>query len=379
MVNGTEGMLGHFRAPRIPFDLRCLLLAAGGFLVMGLVNEVLALLFGTENPLGYIFSRLAHELGRIAFFGEAFRYSIQSIRESADAGALNWYQTLGTVLAFLAVWGIFGGAILRTCALRLTRDEPLTLKQGLAFGFGNVKDFVLAPALVALIVVVFALCNMLAGLLAGIPFLGTYLLVLIFVPMALISTLCLVLAFLGGVVGFPLMWSGLSVEVNGPLEAFSRAFSYLFARPLQFLFSYLLLFLLMSVVLFVGDHFQAAAQHTIGAGMGVWSADLEAAVNGGGTDFTWIYQSAYWVAWFMLAICGVLFKGYAIYVFFGGSASLYLTLRREVDGTDEEEIFLGENDPGRPASGDGGSARWVGDRFDKDQVESTDAPGKSET
>ena len=379
MVNGTEGMQGHFRSPRIPFDLRCLLLAFFGFLVMGAANEVLALLYGTENPLGYIFSLVANELGRIAFFGEAFRYSIQSIRESADPGALTWYETLFTVFIFVSVWGVFGGAILRTAALRLTRDEPLTLKQGLTFGVGNVKDFILAPALVGLIVIFFALCNWLTGWLAGIPFAGTMVLVFIFVPMALISTLCLVLAALGGIVGFPLMWSGLSVEVNGPLEAFSRAFSYLFARPLQFLFSYLLLFLLMSVVLYVGDHFQAAARETIGAGVGVWNSDLQAAIGGADTDLDGLDWFAYQVTWFLVALCGVLFKGYAIYVFFGGSASLYLTLRREVDGTDEEEIFLGENDPGRPPSGDGGAARWVGDRFDKDKVESTDAPGKSET
>ena len=241
------------------------------------------------------------------------------------------------------------------------------------------KDFILAPALVALIVVFFALCNMLAGLLSGIPILGTYVLVFIFVPMALISTLCLVLAALGGIVGFPLMWSGLSVEVNGPLEAFSRAFSYLFARPLQFLFTYLLLFLLMSVVLYIGEHFQTAAQETIGSGFGFWNSDLEAALGGAATKLKWWDSVGYGVTWFLLAVCGILFKGYAIYVFFGGSASLYLTLRREVDGTDEEEIFLGENDPGRPVPGDRGAARWVGERFDKDEVESTDTPGKSET
>ncbi|MDH3590947.1 MAG: hypothetical protein OER88_03660, partial [Planctomycetota bacterium] len=54
------------------------------------------------------------------------------------------------------------------------------------------------------------------------------------------------------------------------------------------------------------------------------------------------------------------FKGYALYLFFGGTLSLYLQLRYEVDGTDEEEIdpHIDEDDDEGP---DGSQPKWVGD------------------
>src|SRR6185295_5870633 len=44
-------------------------------------------------------------------------------------------------------------------------------------------------------------------------------------------------------------------ERNGSLDAISRAFSYIFARPLQFFWNYFLIVLFAVVILIAGGHF----------------------------------------------------------------------------------------------------------------------------
>ena len=61
--------------------------------------------------------------------------------------------------------------------------------------------------------------------------------------------------------------------------------------------------------------------------------------------------------WFFLNVFVLGFKGYALYVFLGGTASLYLHLRRDVDGTDEEEILLEGEEEAVPEP----QPRWVGE------------------
>ena len=60
---------------------------------------------------------------------------------------------------------------------------------------------------------------------------------------------------IGGVLGLPLVGAAAAWERNGSLDAISRAFSYIFARPLQFFWNYFLIFLFTSVILIAGGHF----------------------------------------------------------------------------------------------------------------------------
>ena len=57
------------------------------------------------------------------------------------------------------------------------------------------------------------------------------------------------------------------------------------------------------------------------------------------------WKVQFWLFWGVLALFAVLFKSYALYILIGGSASLYQILRSDVDGTDDDEIFLEDGDP----------------------------------
>jgi len=353
-----------FRAPRIPFDLRCVILSAAGFLVLQIADAALGLAFQTTSPFAQLVHLIGRQLGSIGFIGEGFRLSMAPVW-GWRLHEMTLLQSLVTAVVFLVVWSFFGGAILRAIGLRLTRDEPLSLRECLVYGAKRLPDFLAAPVLVAAFAMIFLLLNMAAGFVMSLPFLGSSLLALILFPLVLLSSLLIVLSIIGGMIGLPLMWAGIAVEENGSLDGLSRAYSYLFARPLQAFFTYLLVFVLMGVILLVGSHVDGTVKTSLKAGIVRHKLDdliekdpvpvevLENAhrnmerrlqeqqgitnirnLRGAGWE-DWI--GFLWM-WLCLNLVLVGFKGYAVYVFLGGTASLYLQLRQEVDGTGPEEI-----------------------------------------
>ncbi|MGQ0613190.1 MAG: hypothetical protein ACT4PV_05575 [Planctomycetaceae bacterium] len=383
MSQSATSPQGVLRAPRVLFDLKCLLLALAGFVVLYLVNLGLEKWFGQGNPIGQMVTLLATEIGRVAFLGDGFRRAMDGVW-GLQPHALNWWQGLVTAFLFFATWAVFGGALLRTCALRLTRDEPISLSQALVFSGRNLRAFLIAPVLVAVVAGFFLVCIAAAGFVISLPFIGSWILVLLLWPLSLLAALLAILTLVAGLFGLPLMWAGIAFERNGALEALSRAFSYIFARPLQFFFGYLLIFVFMSVVILVGDSFEDTAKESVR----VWGvresfkdivayripdnvgalepalrrtmeqrtrgiADLDNIRHAGVKD----YVAFAWM-WLFLSLFLLAFKAYALYVFLGGTASLYLILRRDVDGTDEEEVYLPDEEVSVPTPAE--QPRWVG-------------------
>jgi ABC-type multidrug transport system fused ATPase/permease subunit len=382
MSQGLDLPQAGFRAPRVPLDLRCVMLGAVAWLAVRGLDLLLAWALKATRPVAQLVDLVADQIGQVAFIGPAFRMGMAAIWGQQEH-SLAWWETLVTALLFLAVWSVFGAAILRTAALKLTREEPLSLREALRFGGKNGPSFLLAPVLVVAFAGFFVLCNAAAGLLMSIPLVGSSLLALVLFPLVLVSSLLVVLALLGGFVGLPLMWAGIAIEQNGPLEALSRAFSYIFARPFRFFFGYFLVFVVMTVVVVAGSHFERTVKETVK--LGVWNDNLDSLISlkprepdvlhdpfkeaerpqleedgignlrnierAGWTE----YVGFFWM-WLLLSAFVLGIHGYALYLFLGGTVSLYLQLRREVDGTEEEEIYPeSEADAAPPAE-----ARWVG-------------------
>lgn len=384
MSDGFEPPRGGFRAPRVPFDLRCVTLAALGYLVVKGADWLLGTMWDVTRPMGQLVGYITAMLFKIPFLGEGFALAMNPIYGLATP-ELSWWQNGITALVFFFVWSFFGAAVLRTAALRLTRDEPLSLREALSFGGKNCLTFLLAPILVLLFAGFFTLANMAAGLLMSIPFLGSSLLALVLFPLVLLSSILIVVSLAGGLVGLPLMWAGISVEQNGALEALSRAYSYIFARPFRFFFGYFLLFVLMALLVIIAGHFGDTAKETLKAGIVrssfddlVSTSDVEDVIESpmrserlarekaGIEDIRnirdargWDWIGFLWM-WLWVNVFLVGFKGYALYLFLGGTASLYLQLRRDVDGTDEEEIFP-ESDEEWEAGTQGAEPKWVGE------------------
>jgi hypothetical protein len=382
MSQGLDLPQAGFRAPRVPLDLRCVMLGAAAWLTLRGADLLLAWVLKGTRPLAQLVDLVADQIGQVAFVGEAFRLGMTAIWGYQECG-LAWWETILTALVFLLVWSFFGAAILRTAALKLTRDEPLSLRDALKFGARNGPAFLLAPVLVVAFALFFVACNALAGLLMSIPLVGSSLLAILLFPLVLVSSLLVVLAVIGGFVGLPLMWAGIAIEQNGPLEALSRSFSYIFARPFRFFFGYFLVFVVMSVVVVAGSHFERTVKETVK--LGVWNDNLDNLISRkpGEPDVlkdpfqeaerprmeeegignirnieraTWTEYVGFLWMWLLLSAFLLGIRGYALYLFLGGTVSLYLQLRREVDGTEEEEIYPESEADAAPV----GEARWVG-------------------
>jgi len=383
MTQGLEPPQSGFKAPRIPFDLRCVLLAAMGYLAMLCTDWALGLAFGHGSGWSLaFFAGIAN--GWLGVMG-------------LSASDLPWWELLAGTLAFYSVWALFGGALLRCAALRQTRDEPFSFRDALTFGAKNWISFLAAPVIVLVFAAFFTLCNMLAGFVMSLWGVGSSILVLVLFPLVLLSSLLITLTVLGGVLSLPLMWASITVEQNGALEAVSRTFSYLFARPFRFFFGYLLITMLMSVVLFLGGHFENVVKRSLRAG--IVRAELDDIVEkppakvthlenpyksaekvtrqqGGISDVrnvgdaAWYDKPGFLWMWLMLSFFMLGFKGYAIYVLLGGTASLYLQLRHEVDGTDERDIYP-------PLDEEADEARWVGEKAaSSESQESAETPAE---
>jgi hypothetical protein len=384
MEPALENPYGSFRAPRVPLDLRCIALGAAGWGVLQLADGWLGRLFSSESPLAQLMGLLSAQLGRVAFLGDAFDLSAGALWGVAPF-RLTWWQGATAALVFFAVWSIIGGALLRVSALRLTRNLPLRPKEALRFGFANATTLLLIPVLIAVFVAALVALNALAGLVMSLWFVGSSVLALVLFPLVLLSSLLIVLAIVGGLVGLPLMWAGATVERNGALESVSRSFSYVSARPFHFFFAYLLLFVLMSAITVIEGHFEDIAKSSLKAGIVRTELDdavsrppprvgaLEEPLRDHETvrrrvrgiadvrnigEVAWYDQPGFIWMWILLSVFLLGFKGYVIYLFLGGSMSLYLLLRREVDGTHEDELAQSEEIEAPRDEAD--RARWVG-------------------
>jgi hypothetical protein len=277
----------------------------------------------------------------------------------------------------VAVFGFFGQAIHRITALRIARDEGMSLKEALGFARKNFTAILWCPLIVAAFVLVLLGCNALAGLLISIDYFGQVL-ALVLVPLAMISSLLALLILIGAFVGMPLVAAAAAWERNGSLDALSRAFSYVFARPLQFFWNYLLIFVFVSVISMAGDAYQRILVKSID--WGLWRETPSMVVNtpepfsdtysGYKQETKELYAEiakdantrplardidavgktpiahklTVFVFWAVLNLIGFVIAGAMLWWFLGATTSTYADLRADVDGTEEDEIYLEEEE-----------------------------------
>jgi hypothetical protein len=385
----------YFRAPRVPFDFRAVAIGVLAYLVFWGGTVLLRSAFDPVSPVDAFFDRFFELIRPIPFIGEAaVRFFDTVFVPAHGTEGTFWHALIGGTWTFL-VWAFFGQAIHRIISLRIARDEGLSIKEALAFAAKNFATIALCPLIVAAAIALFYGCNALAGLAISIPYVGP-ILAFVLLPLAVISTLIIVLIAIGGIIGMPLVAAAAAWERNGSLDAISRAFSYVFARPLQFFWNYLLIFLFTGIILLVGVFFVSVLTKSVDAGMLVerpsmilntpedGSARYEKYDDGTKTLYQDIgretAQRPYaisWAAvdhapwanldkvtafafWAILNLILVSVLGYAAYWFLGATTSTYADLRADVDGTEEDEIYLEEEEEDFEALAKGDAGTTVG-------------------
>lgn len=377
----------HFRAPRVPFDFRSVVLAILAYLVWWSGDALLSGIFDRKSVTG-AFLECLHELFEgLPYIGPGVDVVLQGVFRLDTADAVRdytfWHKLVGGVW-WIGLWSFATLAIARVAALRISRDEGLSIGEAVRFAFRNWTSLLFVPLIVGGIIGLFALCNALAGLMLSIPVIGQVL-AIVLLPLAALSTLLILLVALGGVFGFPLIGAAAAWEVNGSLDAVSRAFSYVFARPLQYFWSYFLVFLFTGIVLLLGHWFIWTLTRTVDMGtipdrVAIFTAapaqdltndryenmnpddkarmaelsSLTGYRTGGRAPAVrpflmdiravpkigWDYFLTGFMWWLVLNISWLAFFGYATFYLIGASASIYADLREDVDGTEEDEIWL---------------------------------------
>jgi hypothetical protein len=264
-------------------------------------------------------------------------------------------------LWFLILWSVLGGAIARIAALHVARDEKISIRQALRFSTSKALSFFFAPVIPMIILVGLAAALALGGLILFIPWVGP-IVVGVFFFLALLAAFVMTLVVVGTIGGFNLMYPTVAVEGSDSFDAISRSFSYIFARPwrtifysavalaygaLTYLFVRLFLFILLmlahaSVIWFMKDTSDTAGYWrqlwpapTLGGELGY---DIPFKSLGVGGDiaasliFFWVYL--------MIALVGA----YVVSFYFSANTIIYYLLRREVDATDLDDVYVEQAD-----------------------------------
>ena len=271
-------------------------------------------------------------------------------------------------LVMLFSWSVFGGAIARIAAVHVARDEKISVRQALRFSSNKLMSFFAAPVMPMLIVGAIALVLALVGVLTEIPFVGGLVGFVIgagFIVAIFIGVL-LACSLIGTVAGFNLMYPTIAVEGSDAFDAVSRSFSYVFARPWKVLF-YALLSLAYAAVTYVAlrliVYLTLVGLHTA---LNAWTRAPDG--TEGATSFahawrgpqgpfelappidyfnlTFAEKSTAFLLSFWLYLFVSLLAAYLLSFFVSSGTITYYLLRRDVDATPTDDVYLDPDDVG---------------------------------
>lgn len=264
---------------------------------------------------------------------------------------------------FLTVWAVFGGAIARIAAVLVARDEKISVRSALRFSFSKLLSFLFAPIIPLLIILVIGLVVWAGSLALGNwPGFGPILLGLFFF-LALAAGFVMALVLVGLVGGFNLMYPTIAVEGSDSFDAISRSFSYLYARPWRLAFytavavaygaiTYLFVRLFIFLLLVLSNWFVAQGvfkeadngEQLINV---MWPSpvshprltyDIDTLTLGRG-QMIGAYLIEFWV-YLLVSMLGA----FAISFYFSSNTIIYYLMRREVDATEMDDVYLEQSE-----------------------------------
>jgi len=258
-----------------------------------------------------------------------------------------FYYLVGGLLT-LAIWAIFGGAISRIAAVRLARDERIGLGQALGHSFSKFLSYVGGPAFPIVGITVLAL---IAGAFFGweLNFNWGLWVSGIFWFVVLIFGILMTALLIGLIMGWPLMWATIGAENSDAFDALSRSYSYALQRPIHYIWYVIvaifygaLMWLLVdlfangviatsywSASWYVGNVRMEEIQRVVADGTTLTGEKATGALKGGASIF-----------WFWEGFVRTFSTAFTYAYFFTAAAAIYLLLRRDVDQTEMDEVYL---------------------------------------
>jgi hypothetical protein len=265
---------------------------------------------------------------------------------------------IAMLLWTVAVQAVFGGAICRIAGLQLARDgTSIGPAEAVRFSASRFFHFALPPLLPIAGVLLLAGLVALGGLLLWVPGANVVAAAVWFLPITAGLVMAVALAVLAA--GWPLMFPASAVQATEAFDALSRSYSYVIARPWSYLWQLIVAAAVatvsMTVALVVAWFAVSLAWQALGVSAGETNVrQLYAfAPDAGGwrSDFgptseagmpTGVTRIAALVTGFWLHLTALAVIGFAWSLFWTLATQIYFLLRKEVDDTDPEEIWVEE-------------------------------------
>ena len=268
-------------------------------------------------------------------------------------------------LGALVIWGACGGAICRIAAVQFARDEKLTALQGLRYAREHLfEGFILAPFIPMAFAAAVALLLVLFGMVLRIPLLGDLLGGILFF-LALIGGFAIALLLIGLFGGGSLLWPAVAAEGQDAYDAFARSVSYSFSKPWKTLlyaviatifaslcwvfvnlFVYFALFITRDVVGFGSSLFglwpQGTPDNPVSKLELLWplSSPSSLYASPDWSQLSWNECiAAFFVGIYVMLVVALMFAFLASF-YYCASSVLYFLLRRDVDRTDMEDVYM---------------------------------------
>jgi hypothetical protein len=273
-------------------------------------------------------------------------------------------------IGMLLIWALIGGAICRSAALNFSREESIPPRASLGFSVQKYLGFFTAPLLPIGMILLIGILLFLGGIFMSIPYLGE-LIGTFLMPIGLIGGFVITLVLIGFMAGGSLFYPTIAVEGSDSFDAMSRSYSYVFSKPWRAIF-YALLAFVYGALCFLFVRFFALLMlkstrffissgtfMTSRPGTGYSGADkLEAMWTNPTFEHLWRPPAPFGMirweslgAWFItvwVTIVIALLIAFVVSFYYSASTIIYFLLRREVDATDFEDVFL--EDDGLEAS-----------------------------
>ncbi|UCD27381.1 MAG: hypothetical protein JSV03_09640 [Planctomycetota bacterium] len=266
----------------------------------------------------------------------------------------------------LVIWSLIGGAICRIAALHFTRDERISCKEALGFASRRFVGFFTAPLIPIGLIIFIGLVLTFGGLVSAIPYFGE-ILAGVAMGLALIGGFLMTLVIIGLLAGGSLLWPTIAVEGSDSFDAMSRSCSYIYSKPWRSGFYALVAMVYGSIcymfVRFFTFIMLKGTRFFVDIGMG--ATDRPGTGIAGATKLDtlwpqptfgnfrpptaslgmegWDPAGCFLIGIWLLIVVGLM-VAFLISFYFSGSTIIYFLLRREVDATDIEDVYLEEEE-----------------------------------
>lgn len=299
------------------------------------------------------------------------------------AGGWNRVYFLLATIWTLVTWSLFGGAITRMAAVQVARNEKIGLVEAVRFVLNRYLSYLSAPLFPLVFVGVIVIGLIIFGLIQSIPIVGEILDGLLW-PVTLLGGLAMAVVLLG-LVGWPMMSATISAEGSDSFDAISRSYSYVYQSPWHYIWYSLVALAYGAVVVFFVGFMGSMVVYLAKWGVNQGTAELKnrdlyflfvkapesfgwrelmlqgATVNGVPlvdennvlnakayedylNTFSWYNYIGAALVSVWLFVFFLMILGFSYSYFWSASTMIYLLMRRKVDDTDMDEVYLEEDE-----------------------------------